>query len=172
MRYGISILVAVSPSFVGLSSAGALDDTRLGNLLLPAYTAMYYASVCASNTTWGQTQPLGPRGSVVHYAEHIKNEIIQNLSQKEAVAILTDAAGRARDAAREQLNLQVIVGDQSKHEQRLVDWCSGYVTDFAAKVISEHDRDHDNFLQQLDEAKRQPPKSEGDSRKTYAAVVP
>ena len=170
MRLKISTLVAMLPLLAGPSIAPAQDASRLANLLIPAYTAMYYASLCGSNTTWAQTQPKGPRGSVVHYAEHIKNEIIQNLSQAESVTILTDAAGRARDVAREQLRSQVIMGDQARHEQRLVTWCGGFVSDFAAKVINEHDQDHDNFLRQVDQAKRPSPKSEGEGKETYGAA--
>ena len=171
MRLGISTLVAMFTLLAGASSVRAQDMSRLANLLVPAYTAMYYASICAANTTWGQTQPVGTRGSVVHYAEHIKNEIIQSLSDKDAVAVLTDAAGRARDQAREQLRLQVIMGDTAKHEQRLIAWCRGFVSDFAAKVMSEHDLDHEAFLRTLEEAKRPSPKSEGDKTETYGVVA-
>jgi hypothetical protein len=143
--------------------------SRLASLLIPAYTAMYYASICAGNTTWGQTQPQGARGSVVHYAEHIKNEIIQSLSEEGAVAVLTDAAERARDQAREQLRLQVIMGNPEKHEQRLIAWCGGFVSDFATKVISEHDKDHETFLRTLEEAKRPLSKSEDDKSFEVAA---
>lgn len=160
MRLGISTVVATFTLLAGPSSVRAQDMSRLANLLIPAYTAMYYASICAANTTWGQTQPVGTRGSVVHYAEHIKNEIIQSLSERDAAAVLTDAAGRARDLAREQLRLHVILGNSEKHEQRLIAWCDGYVSDVAKKVISEHDKDHEAFLRTVEEAKRPLPKSE------------
>jgi hypothetical protein len=160
MRLGISTLVAMFTLLAGASFVRAQDMSRLANLLMPAYTAMYYASICAANTTWAQTQPVGTRGSVVHYAEHIKNEIIQSLSERDAAAVLTDAAGRARDLAREQLRLQVIMGNPEKHEKRLLAWCSGYVGDFTRNVISEHDKDHEAFLRTVQEAKRPLPKSE------------
>lgn len=169
MRLGISTFVATFTLLAGSSALPAQDMSRLANLLIPAYTAMYYASICSSNTTWGRTQPQGARGTVVHYAEHIKNEIIQSLSQKDAVAVLSDAAGRARDLAREQLRLQVIVGSPEKHEQRLIAWCDGYVSDFAKSVISEHDEDHEAFLRTVDEAKRLLPKSENDKSFSVAA---
>jgi hypothetical protein len=169
MRLGISTFVATITLLAGASSAWAQDMSRLATMLIPAYTAMYYASICASNTTWGQIQPQGARGTVVRYAEHIKNEIIQSLSEKDAVAVLTDAAGRARDLAREQLRLQVVMGDPEKHEQRLVAWCGGYVSEFATKVISEHDRDHEAFLRTVEEAKRPSPKSENGTSFSVAA---
>ncbi len=161
MRLGISTVVATVALFASSCSLAAQDMQRLANLLMPAYTAMFYASVCAGNTTtWTRTQPQGARGTVVQYAEHIKDEIIQSMSEKDAVAVLTDAAGRARDLAREQLRVQVITGSPEKHQQRLIGWCSGYVSDFAKTVISEHDKDHEAFLRTVDEAKRPSPKSE------------
>jgi hypothetical protein len=169
MRLGISTFVASFTLLAGASPVWAQDMSRLANLLIPAYTAMYYASICATNTTWGQTQPQGARGTVVHYAEHIKNEIIQSLSQKDAVAVLTDAAGQARDLAREQLRLQVVMGSPEKHEQRLIAWCGGYVSDFAKNVISEHDKDHEAFLRTVEEAKRPLSKSENDQSFGIAA---
>jgi hypothetical protein len=169
MRLGISTFVATIALLADVSSARAQDMSRLATLLIPAYTAMYYASICTSNTTWAQTQPQGKRGTVIHYAEHIKNEIIQSLSEKDAVAVLADAAGRARDLAREQLRLQVIMGNSEKHEQRLVAWCGGYVSDFAKNVISEHDKDHEAFLRTVDEAKRPLPKSENGNVFSVAA---
>jgi hypothetical protein len=161
MRVGLITFAAALQLVASGLIVGAQDMSRLADMLMPSYTAMYYASICASNTTWGRTQPVGPRGGVVHYAEHIKNEIIKSLPEKESVSILADAAGRARVLAREQLQLKVIMGDPAQHEQRLAAWCEGFVTNFAAQIMSDHDRDHDGFLQQLYDAKQPSLKPQG-----------
>src|SRR5215212_1749912 len=77
--------------------AGAQDLEALSRLLIPAYTAMSYAGLCSTEQDWAMAQPRGPGGVAINYAQHIKDEVIASLSEKDAVTVLKMAADEARN---------------------------------------------------------------------------
>ncbi|MBX9841303.1 MAG: hypothetical protein K2Z80_05790 [Xanthobacteraceae bacterium] len=139
--------LAVSPP------ASAKDLLSLSRLLTPAYTAMNYAAVCASDPPWAQTQPAGGRGTAVQYAQHIKDEIISGLTHEEALAVVRLAADAARADAREHLRSSVIAGEATGKAARLNGWCERYANGFIGALIRNHDSDHETFLKQVAQAK-------------------
>ena len=118
MPFGRRLLFsALSGSF----EARATDLDEMGRLLTPAYTAMSLAGVCSAAPGWQERQPRGLRGVAIHYAEHVKDEMIEGLTHDEAVAVLRFAAERARDEARQQLHRHVYTEDHgSARNDRLV----------------------------------------------------
>src|SRR5690349_623915 len=106
--------------------ASARDLVSLSRLLTPAYTAMNYASVCASDLPWARRPPTGVRGTAFHYAEHVKDEIIAELSADEALTVLRRAADDARADARKHLRTSVAADEADLKAVRLKAWCEGY----------------------------------------------
>lgn len=141
-----------------ITPALAQDTAKLSELLAPAYTAMNYAVLCTNHSTWGISQPRGPHGTALQYAEHIKDEVIDGLTYKEALTVLKSAADLARSEAEVELKAKVIVGHPSKESQRLFAWCESFVSDFVTRVMLSHDRDHDKFLHGLVQAKKTAPR--------------
>ena len=134
--------------------AAATDIEEMGRLLTPAYTAMSLANLCATSEDWRQVQPRGPLGVAVHYAEHVKNEMIEGLTYDDAVAVLRFAADRARQEARFQLRQHVYADDRAAAATRLAAWCERTVRGYIADFIDRHERGHDVFMDQLAQAKR------------------
>lgn len=142
-------IVAVSPLMA--APAPGKDLNVLSRLLVPAYTAMNFAAVCASVPGWSATQPSGPRGFAGNYAEHVKDEIIAGLSHDEAVAVLRGAADAAREEARRQLRLFARADD---YHSQVLRWCSGAAREAIRAFIRDHDRDHDAFVTEVARAKK------------------
>jgi hypothetical protein len=144
------LLSAVSGSF----EARATDLDEMGRLLTPAYTAMSLAEVCSAAPGWQERQPRGLRGVAIHYAEHVKDEMIEGLTHDEAVAVLRFAAASARNEARQQLQRHVYAEDQGFEAARLAEWCAHIVRGYISEFIQQHERDHGSFMEQLAQAKR------------------
>lgn len=102
----------------------------------PAYTAMNFAVLCAP------ASPSGPRGTAIDYAEHVKNETIEFLTQEEAVAVLRLAADAARQAAREKLYQLALPTDDAATAHAVRQWCEGEAKQFVLQFIQRHDEDH------------------------------
>src|SRR5215213_3601591 len=134
-------------------AAGAQDLVALSRLLIPAYTAMSYAGLCSMEQDWAVAQPRGPSGVAINYAQHIKDEVIASLPEKDAVTVLKMAADEARNDARAQLRDKVIVPDKAMESRRLRDWCNGHVKEFIVNLIRQHDGGHDSFKQNVELAK-------------------
>ena len=134
-------------------SAGAQDLEALSKLLIPAYTAMSYAGLCSTEQHWAASQPRGPRGVAINYAEHEKDEVIVLLSEVDAVTVLKMAADAARNDARAQLRDKVIVSDKATEALRFRQWCNGYVNGFIVDLIRRHDGDHLSFMHDIELAK-------------------
>src|SRR4051812_33713912 len=60
-------------------AASAKDLAALEELIIPAYTAMNFAVVCATRQPHFLSESSGPRGNALNYAEHVKNEVIDGL---------------------------------------------------------------------------------------------
>ena len=134
------------------ATAFAQDLEALSRLVTPAYTAMSFAGLCATEPGWSGAQPRGARGVAVQYAQHVKDEVIASLTQDEAVTVLKSAADAARNEARAQLRDKVIVADKTVEAVRFREWCNGYVNGFIAELIQRHDGDHVGFLRHVEVA--------------------
>jgi len=102
---------------------------------------------------WSSSQPRGPLGLAIHYAEHIKNEVIELLAEEDTVTVLKIAADAARSNARTQLRAKVITANKAAESLQFREWCQGYVRDFIVEMIRDHDSNHHAFLQSIVSAK-------------------
>jgi hypothetical protein len=131
------------------SPASAKDLPALSKLLAPAYTAMNYESVCGTHPSWRDVQPVGNWGTALHYAQHVKDEIIQGLSYQDALVVLRRAADEAQMEVRRQLAANVKTEDADVEGLRLKAWCESHANDFIAAFIDAHDSGHVAFLEQV-----------------------
>jgi hypothetical protein len=150
---GLAAALLLSVAF-GSFEARARDLGELGRLLTPAYTAMSLAGVCSAAPGWQERQPRGLRGVAIHYAEHVKDEMIEGLTHDEAVTVLRFAAERARDEARQQLQRHVYAEDQVSEATRFAEWCAHIVRGYISEFIQQHEGDHGSFMERLTQAKR------------------
>jgi hypothetical protein len=147
-RFCMAVVIAVGCD----ATASAQDLEALSRLVTPAYTAMSFAGLCAMEPGWSGAQPRGARGVAVHYAQHVKDEVIVSLTKDEAVSVLKLAANAARYESRAQLRDKVIVADKAAEAVRFREWCNGYVNGFIAELIRRHDGDHVGFLHHVEVA--------------------
>lgn len=136
-------------SVFGIEPAQTKDLAELSKLLTPAYTAMSYAGLCSTDRDWAISQPQGHRGLAIHYAQHVKDEIVELLSYGEALRVLKAAADAAREDARAQVRQHVVVADKAREEAKFREWCDGYVVGFIQELISKHDGDHGSFIERV-----------------------
>jgi hypothetical protein len=134
-----------------LVKAQELD--ALSRILVPAYTAMNYASLCSVESGWAGAQPRGVRGAAINYAQHVKDDVIASLSENDAVAVLKMAADIARNNAQAQLRDNVIVADKTLEALRFHDWCNSFVNGYIVDLIRRYDGDYDSFMRTIEQAK-------------------
>jgi hypothetical protein len=128
--------------FTVCSVAAAKDVDALADFVRPAYTAMNFAVLCAPASPHFLAKTSGPRGTAIDYAEHVKNETIEFLTQEEAVAVLRLAADAARQAAREKLYQLALPTDDAATAHAVRQWCEGEAKQFVLQFIQRHDEDH------------------------------
>jgi hypothetical protein len=113
-RHSCFARLAVLLSIMKADDLAARDLAALANLVAPAYTAMQFAGICGQDISWFVSQPRGMRGSAIHYAEHVKEEVIASLTYDDAVIVLTAAADAARTIARQELRKLRSTGPQQR----------------------------------------------------------
>jgi hypothetical protein len=153
---GRAIFFACAVHVVSFSSSAARDLDAMAEILVPAYTAMNYALICGRDDPRFLPQTLGARGTVLSYAEHVKDEVIESISHEELVVVLTKAADKARSIAREELRRIVPTYPTGRADQ-IVNWCYGAAMQFVRAFIEHHDGEHDAILQELERARESEP---------------
>jgi hypothetical protein len=152
-RWRLPVLAASLCAAVS-DAAPARDLQALADFLSPAYTAMNFTAMCATDDPWFATRTTGPRGTALHYAEHAKDEAIHSLTEGEAIAVLRRAADVARLTARRKLHeLAAAAGDDGT-VRAVTDWCAGEGKQLIMQFIEQHDRDHAALDELLRRAKR------------------
>ena len=150
LRTAALVVVLVLPHAM---LATAKDLAALAELVVPAYTAMNFAVVCATRQPTFLLETAGPLGNALEYAEHVKNEVIESLAHDEALIVLRAAADAARATVLQ--TIRKFNSDQSTLEAaRIKAWCSTDASDFIRAFMKQHDRDHDKFLEALKRSKR------------------
>jgi hypothetical protein len=152
-RMGLAILLACTVHVVNCSSSTARDLDAMAGILVPAFTAMNYAVICAQDDPHFLPRTFGARGTVLNYAEHVKDEVVESLSQEEAAVVLTKAADAARSIAREELR-RVLPAYPAGHADQIISWCYSTAISFVLAFIEHHDTQHAAILQELEQASR------------------
>ena len=150
----VSLAVVIIALAGGSTRLVARDLQSLVEFVAPAYTAMNFASVCAQDHPEFFVQTAGPRGTAIHYAEHVKDEAIEGLTHDEAVSVLTAAADHARTRATE--TLMRLRGDLGPllGSERLRQWCGSEGAQLVRNFIEHHDRDHVLLVERLRQARQ------------------
>ncbi len=145
-----SLLLAASAQ----TQASAADIRGLAGFVRPAYLAMNIAAMCARGDPYFLSDTSGPRGTALHYAQHVKDEAIEQLTQADAVAVLKLAADDARNAARAMLYELARPGDDVGTALAIKEWCDSKARRIVLRFISNHDDTHPASEQFLEQAKR------------------
>jgi hypothetical protein len=130
----------------------AKDLKTIAEFVVPAYTAMNFAMLCAQDDPWFLADARGPRGHAIKYAEHVKDEAIASLTEDEAAAVLRMAADEARSTARAEL--RKVIPNRTYRYPEIANWCRGNVLHFVRSFIERHDTEHTVLLQRLEQAKQ------------------
>lgn len=138
---------------LGVRFATARDLDGLAKLVVPAYTAMNFAMICVREDPSFPVRMAGTRGTVLHYAQHVKDEVIANLTDEEARAVLQAAAGAAQTIARNQLRRLAKEADVI-YPLDIAAWCTGPAAEFIRHFVESHDQGHAAFEALLEEALR------------------
>lgn len=152
----LAISLAGALQFANVNASAARDLDAMAEILVPAYTAMNYASICGQDDPRFLPQTSGARGTVLNYAEHVKDEVIESLSHEESVAVLTRAADAARAIAREELR-RILPTYPTGRTDQIVNWCYSAAMRFVRAFIEHHDEEHDAILQELERARGSKP---------------
>ncbi len=144
----VSFIVAVASPQVA-----ARDLDALAQIVVPAYTAMNFAMLCREDDPWFLLDTKGPRGTALHYAQHVKDEVIVALRQDEAVDVLKRAADAARATARQELR-NVLPNYPHGQVGEITTWCRSAAATFVRSFIEHHDSAHDALLQEIERAKQ------------------
>jgi hypothetical protein len=137
------------------SAVESKDLNALAEFVQPAYTAMNFATLCARNDSQFLSDTSGPRGTILQYAEHVKNEATKSLNQADAFTILKSAADGARLVARSKLYELVRPGDDNGTIKAIDSWCALEAKRFILGFIRGHDVAHSQYDEFLERAKKQ-----------------
>jgi len=131
----------------------AADINTLGYVLSPAYLAMDFTMVCERQDPAFISATNGPRGSALAFAQHTKSEVISNLDNREAQAVVRIAADAARVIALGMLR-SMRGGSASIEAGRVLSWCETVAKPFVRGTVAEHEKGHDLFEKVIEGAKR------------------
>jgi len=134
--------------------ASAADLRGLTEFVQPAYTSMNFAALCMRDDPFFLKKVTGPRGTAFDYAQHVKDEAIDGLSEADAAATLKLAADAARTAAKDKLYELVRPGDNLGTLQAVMSWCDQEGRVLIQRFMQEHDSLHAEVEEFLRRAKR------------------
>jgi len=152
-KTGLGYYFALSILLGTQCHAAERNLTALAEIVVPAYTAMDFAMMCARVDPQLPLRTRGPRGSVLHYAQHIKDEVIASLNQNEASIVLKAAADRALAVARQEL-ASLAANEQTIVHSKVLKWCEDRALPFVLDFVEQHDKHHIAVLQQIEGALR------------------
>lgn len=134
------------------STVAAKDLKAIAEFVIPAYTAMNFAMLCAQDDPWFLADARGPRGHAIEYAEHVKDEAIASLTESDSVIVLRMAADEARSVTR--ATLRKVIPNRTYRYPEIAGWCRDSALAFVRSFIEQHDSDHERLLQRLEQAKQ------------------
>ena len=147
------IFLALLGHTMRTEAAAAKDLNALAEFVIPAYTAMDFAVVCAQDDPQFLQRTRGARGTALQYAEHIKDEVIKSLNSDEAVLVLKAAADAARTVARQKLR-QLAPSYPVARSGEITTWCHEDASLFVRTIMESHEIDHATLMQKIERAKQ------------------
>lgn len=118
------------------------------------FLAENFAAVCTVINPSFASDTSGRRGTIHVYAQHMKLEVIDQLSPAEAEAVLRRAADAAKFLAVQRTN-ELAPRSLEADAAQVRAWCSETVKGFVRQVIGEHDAHHETFIRAITEAKQE-----------------
>jgi hypothetical protein len=146
-------LMCVMTAALAGTPASAKDLRRLSALVTPSYAAMSIAVMCTQDDPSFVITHTGPRGTALHYAQHVKDEVIEGLTYAEAKTVLIAAAEAARASARKKLHEIANAFDRGATIQAVTAYCATDGKAMVLDTIAAHDAAHEQFIDDLRAAK-------------------
>jgi len=141
-------LIAVPTS----SLATSPDLGMLTRLLAPANRMLMIGNVCALHDPSFLTETAGKRGDLRFYAQEVKDEVSQGLSDAENLLVLRQAADVAKAGALKAI--RSLRSDNQDAELSAINaWCDTVVKSIVREYIRSHDDRHAEFELLLRRAK-------------------
>lgn len=150
------ISVAASFSSLAYGSMGGLaasaDLELLSRLLAPADLMLMVGNVCASQDSDFLTDTAGRRGNLRFYAQEVKDEVSENLSDNDVSLVLKQAADIAKAKALNAVRrLQSF--DPVLEFQITKTWCDTTIKTLVGDYVRTHDERHAAFKELVRRAK-------------------
>jgi hypothetical protein len=131
--------------------AFANDIQALSNLLLPVDMAQNFVAICSLHNPGFLQDTAGAHGTMLWYAQHMKEEVIASLPPTEAHTVMVEAAGKAKAMALDIVH--AMDRDGLVDQIRMNAWCAGSAKPFIEKTIVRHDTQHASFDRLIAKAK-------------------
>lgn len=150
------IVVAASLSgfaYVPTSGLAASADLELlSRLLAPANLMLMLGNFCAAENPSFLTATAGRRGDLRFYAQEVKDEVSQDLSDADVLLVLRKAADIAK--AEGLKSIRMLQSPDPIIEIRMITtWCNTSVKSLVENYIRTHDERHTAFKELLVRAK-------------------
>lgn len=150
--------VAAAAAVVGLiffamnSPAASSDLGMLTRLLAPANLMLMVGNVCALHDPSFLAETAGKRGDIRFYAQEVKDEVSQGISNDDVLLVLRQAADIAKAGALK--SIRALPADTPEIELSAIKaWCDTIVKSLVQHYILTHDVRHAEFELLLERAK-------------------
>ena len=150
-----AVVLAVLTAVATNSSAASSDLGMLTRLLAPANLMLMVGNVCALHDPAFLTETAGKRGDISHfYAQEVKDEVSQGISDEEVLLVLRQAADIAKAGALK--SIRTLPADTPEIELFAIKaWCDTIVKSLVQQYVLTHDVRHAEFELLLARAKAQ-----------------
>ena len=144
--------LSVGLLFLSAQPAHTVDYEALARLLYSPYLALNYAVLCSVHDPSFQEKTAGPRGPMLAYMQHIRDEVLASLSSSEAQSVMVRAADAAK--ARAGADIRALAYGEMVDPVAVAAWCESHVKTVVRGVMETHDLRHTDFERLLAEARK------------------
>ena len=120
--------------------------------MIPTFMADQFAAVCGAQDPLFLSELTDIDGSMAAHVQHVKAEIIAEMPEHEATAVLVLAADTARAVTREELRA-LVRNDPADEAVALNLWCRTSAKTFVVGIVQTHHTKHREFVRLLGDAK-------------------
>lgn len=145
-----SVHVVTAAALAGLivvatnSSAASSDLGMLTRLLAPANLMLMVGNVCAMHDPAFLAETAGKRGNIRFYAQEVKDEVSQGISEDEVLLVLRQAGDIAKAGALK--SIRTLPANTPEIELSAIKaWCDTIVKSLVQQYVLTHDVRHAEF---------------------------
>lgn len=135
-----------------LRAASASDAESLSKLLLPVDMAQNFVLICSVHNPAFLQATSGVHGTMLWYAQHMKQEVIASLPGREARAVMVEAADVAKAEALKVVHTMASGGVVDAAQMNA--WCEASAKPFIEATIGRHDTQHALLDEMIAKAKQ------------------